>query len=145
MRLVALFIGSAGAVLILARLLLEAFAGEVNAAFLTTGVAVTITLLWIELYRSRDPSEVNRLVNPARTAYFISMLSMAPTIAHLLVHSEPGASVWPQAFAYPVVLAIVVLVGFMVAHLLCRISFSDAERAADRNRRAQVRRRTVVQ
>ena len=143
MRLVALFIGSAGAVLILACLLLEAFAGEVNAAFLTTGVAVTITLLWIELYRSRDPSEVNRLVNPARTAYFISMLSMAPTIAHLLV--QPGASVWPQAFAYPVVLAIVVLVGFMVAHLLCRISFSDAERAADRNRRAQVRRRTVVQ
>jgi hypothetical protein len=45
MRLVALFIGSAGAVLILACLLLEAFAGEVNAAFLTTGVAVTITLL----------------------------------------------------------------------------------------------------
>jgi hypothetical protein len=88
---------------------------------------------------------VNRLVNPARTAYFISMLSMAPTIAHLLVHTEPGASVWPQAFAYPVVLAIGVLVGFMVAHLLCRISFSDAERAADRNRRAQVRRRTVVQ
>lgn len=142
MRQAVLINGSVGAVLILGRMLLEPLAGGVNAAFLSTGVAIALTLLWIELYRRRDPSEVDRLVNPARTGYFLALLMLTPIIAHLLVHTEPGASVWLRAFAYPIVLATVVLLALMLAHLLCRGSFSDAERAADHRRREQ---RTVVQ
>lgn len=145
MRLVILLNGSVGAVLILGRMLLEPFAGEMNAAFLSAGIAIALTLLWIELYRWRDPSEVDRLLNPARTGYFLALLMLTPIIAHLLVRTEPGASVWLRAFAYPIVLATVVLLAFMLAHLLCRGSFSDAERAADRRRRERAQQRTVVQ
>jgi hypothetical protein len=132
--------GSVGAALILCRLALEPFAGEVNAAFLSTGIAIAFTLLWIELYRRRDPSEVDRLVDPARTIYFTVLLLVAPMIAHPLVHTEPGAPDWLRALAYPVVLATVLFLEFVLAHLLCRISFSAAERAGD-----QAQRRTVVQ
>jgi hypothetical protein len=145
MRLVTLLFGSVGAALLLSRLLLEPLVGDVNAAFLSTGIAIAVTLLWIELYRWRDPSEVDRLVNPARSTYFLALLSAASVIAHPLIHTEPGASVWLQAFAYPVVLVVVLILEFMLAHLLCRISFSAAERAADRLRREPAQRRAVVQ
>jgi hypothetical protein len=146
MRLMILWTGLTAVAVLLLRFLLDPFNGEVVGAFLSTGLVIAGILSFVELWRIMgNEFEVDRVLLPAQTSYWLALLQLTPVIAHLMVPAATSVAPWLRLAAYLVIFLTVGALLFSCSYLLCRISFRAEEMRASFRRRRERAQRTVVQ